>query len=111
MYSYQSFTPGSRSNTSRLINYVSEYNAVHGNNNQITTCYCIPDKYDKNTPGSDSSSAKVSQATKIAQIIKSSKGGKSQYGNFYLGQPLNVNYLGRIEGMPGGGGSPPINRF
>ena len=67
--------------------------------------------YDKNTPGSDAASAKVSYATKIAQLIKSSKGGSSQYGNFYLGQPLNVNYLGRIEGMPGGSGSAPVNRF
>lgn len=38
-------------------------------------------------------------------------GGKIQFGNFYLGQPLNVNYLGRTEGMPGGSGMPPTNRF
>jgi hypothetical protein len=37
--------------------------------------------------------------------------GKLQYGNFYLGQPLNINYLGRMEGMPGGSGMPPRNRF
>jgi hypothetical protein len=24
-------------------------------------------------------------------------------------QPLNLNYLGRMEGMPGGSGSPPTN--
>ena len=30
--------------------------------------------------------------------------GKTQFGNFYLGKPLNVNYLGRMEGMPGGSG-------
>ena len=110
MYSYQGFTPGSRSNSSRLINYVAEYNASHPHNSPIS-CFCILDKYDKNTPGSDAASAKVSYATKIAQLIKSSKGGSSQYGNFYLGQPLNVNYLGRIEGMPGGSGSAPVNRF
>ena len=38
-------------------------------------------------------------------------GGQTQFGNFYLGQPLNVNYLGRIEGQLGGGGSPPKNKF
>ena len=38
-------------------------------------------------------------------------GGNTQYGSFYLGQPLNLNYLGRTEGMPGGSGSPPVNRF
>jgi hypothetical protein len=37
--------------------------------------------------------------------------GKTQFGNFYLGQPLQLNYLGRCEGMPGGSGMPPINRF
>ena len=37
--------------------------------------------------------------------------GKTQFGNFYLGKPLNVNYLGRMEGMPGGSGMPPANRF
>jgi hypothetical protein len=108
MYSYQSFTPGSRSNTSRIINYVAQAQA---NGKDISTCYCIPDKYDKNTPGSDAASARVSYATKIAQIIQSKRGGTAQYGNFYLGQPLNINYLGRIEGMPGGGGKAPTNRF
>jgi hypothetical protein len=110
MYSYQSFTPGTSSNTSRMINYVAEYNAVNPKS-EITSCLCVPNKYDKNTPGSDSSSAKVSYRTRIAQVIQASKGGKTQYGNFYLGEPLNINYLGRMEGMPGGGGIPPINRF
>jgi hypothetical protein len=46
---------------------------------------------------------------KINRISRIS--GSTQFGNFYLGQPLNINYLGRIEGMPGGSGSPPLNRF
>ena len=111
MYTYSHFRPGGRKGTSRIIKYVAEYNALYGSKGQINTCYCIPDKYDKNTPGSDSPSAKVSYATKIAQVIQSTKGGKTQYGNFYLGQPLNINYLGRMEGMPGGSGKPPTNRF
>jgi len=110
MYSYGHFRPGGRKTTSRIINYVAELNAIYPND-EPKNCYCIPDKYDKNTPGSDSSSAKVSYATKIAQVIQATKGGKTQYGNFYLGEPLNVNYLGRVEGMPGGGGMPPRNRF
>ena len=110
MYSYQRFTPGSSANTSRMINYVAEYNAANSNNVPIP-CVCIPNRYDKNTPGSYSPSARVSYATKIVQIIQATKGGKVEYGNFYLGKPLNINYLGRIEGMPGGSGMPPINRF
>ncbi len=111
MYSYRRFTPGGRRDTSRMIKYVAEYNSIYGDEGKMNTCFCIPDKYDKNTPGSDSSSAKVSYATKIAQIIQTTKGGKTQYGNFYLGEPLNVNYLGRVQGMPGGSGMPPKNRF
>jgi len=37
--------------------------------------------------------------------------GRTQYGNFYLGQSLNINYLGRMEGMPGGSGKAPKNIF
>lgn len=110
MYSYQSFMPGSKFNTSRMISYVAQYNAANPNNTPLS-CYCIPNKYDKNTPGSDSASAKVSYVTNIANVIQRNKGGRIQYGNFYLGQALNVNYLGRIEGMPGGSGSSPSNRF
>lgn len=110
MYSYNHFRPGGSSNTSRMIHYVSEYNATN-RDHLIKECLCIPNKYDKNIPVSDSPSAKVSYATRIAAIVKSTKGGTTQYGNFYLGQPLNINYLGRMEGMPGGSGMPPLNRF
>ena len=37
--------------------------------------------------------------------------GNTQFGNFYLGRPLQLNYLGRQEGMPGGSGSPPKNNY
>ena len=113
MYSYRQFTPGGRTSTSRMIYYIAETNLINSlnSNDNTSSCYCIPDKYDKNTPGSDTPSARVSYATRIAQIIRNTKGGKTQYGNFYLGQPLNVNYLGRIEGMSGGSGMPPVNRF
>ena len=51
----------------------------------------------------DSSSQKINRISRVS--------GKTQFGNFYLGQPLNINYLGRMEGMPGGSGMPPVNRF
>jgi hypothetical protein len=38
-------------------------------------------------------------------------GGITQFGNSYLGKPLNLNYLGKMEGQLGGSGSPPINKF
>lgn len=111
MYSYRRFTPGGRKDTSRVIKYVALYNELYGDDGKINTCYCIPDKYDKNTPGSDSPGQRFTYAQRISQVIQYTKGGKTQYGNFYLGKPLNVNYLGRVEGMPGGSGMPPVNRF
>lgn len=111
MYSQQSFTPGSRSNTMRMIQYIAEMNAVNSNPTQANTCYCQNDKYDKNTPSSNAVSAKVSRSTRITQLVNNSRGGNIQFGNQYLGQPLNVNYLGKMEGMLGGGGTPIKNRF
>jgi hypothetical protein len=93
-----------------MIKYVAEYNALFPDSPQLN-CICIHDTYNKNNTGSDSASTRVSNNKRIAQIINFSKGGTTQYGNFYLGHPLNVNYLGRTEGMPGGSGMPPKNKF
>lgn len=71
---------------------------------------------------SNTNASNLSYKMRLSQILKldsysqkvtriSRMGGKLQYGNFYLGQPLNINYLGRMEGMPGGSGSPPKNKF
>jgi hypothetical protein len=110
MQPQRQFTPGKKSNSLKIIHYIAQYNAMFPNLEQIQ-CTCIPDKYDKNTIGSDSPSTRVSNNTRISYIINYSKGGKIQYSNIYLGQPININYLGRIEGMPGGSGSPPVNKF
>lgn len=102
MFSQRQFTPGKKSNSRKMINYNTQSNL---------NCACIPDKYDKTTVGSDSPSHRISNNRRIAQLISSNLGGKSQYGNFYLGQPLQLNYLGRNQGMPGGSGSAPKNSF
>jgi hypothetical protein len=71
---------------------------------------------------SNTNFSNLSYKMRLSQVLKldsysqvtnriSRMSGKTQFGNFYLGQPLNVNYLGRMEGMPGGSGSPPVNRF
>lgn len=109
MSSRTQFGPGKNSNTGRIIHYKALYNARHPD--QISNCVCVQDKYDKYIVGSDSASTRVPYGRRISQIINAKKGGKTQYGNFYLGQPLDINYLGRGQGMPGGSGMPPINRF
>ena len=71
---------------------------------------------------SNTNYANISYKMRLSQILKldnhsqqvnriSRMSGKIQYGNFYLGHLLNINYLGRMEGMRGGSGMPPINKF
>jgi hypothetical protein len=110
MKSQRQFTPGRKSNSSKIINYIASFNALFPNS-EPKNCVCIPDQYNKETIGSESPSTRISKNIRISQIVNFNKGGKTQYGNFYLGQPLNINYLGRMEGMPCGSGSPPVNRF
>ena len=80
-----------------------------------------PQNYKMNR-SSNTNFSNLSYKMRLSQILKldgssqkittiSRMSGKTQFGNFYLGQPLNVNYLGRVQGMPGGSGSPPLNRF
>jgi hypothetical protein len=109
MFSSRQFTPGRKSNSSKIINYVAEYNAKYPGS-QIN-CHCITETYNKNVLGSDSPSTNVTYNSRISQIINSTKGGSVNYGNFYLGQPLQLNYLGRTEGMPGGSGIPIRNNY
>jgi len=110
MYSQKSFIPGSRTSTKRMIMYVAEYNGVFPNQNPMS-CVCHPNKYDKFTVSSDGSSRNLNYNQRVSYLCKRTLGGSTQYGNYYLGQQPNINYLGRVEGMPGGSGLPPINRF
>jgi hypothetical protein len=115
MTSYQQFTPGKKSNSRKIIQYIAQYNAAIAAHKDLPqlTCACVQDKFNKNLSfaGTDSPSVRVSNNIRVSQIVNFYHGGKTQYGNFYLEQPLNVNYLGRMEGMPGGSGSPPKNTF
>jgi hypothetical protein len=115
MYSKTSFTPGNKSSAKRIINYNALYNELNANslnqNYLPPECSCIPEIFNKNINATDTNSARTSYNYRISQMVKYSKNGKNQFGNFYLGQPLNLNYLGRYEGMPGGSGKPPTNRF
>ena len=108
--STRKFTPGNSSNSSRMIHYVAEFNARYPGAESLN-CLCIPDKVNKFLPGSDSVSYRIPNKMRVSQLIQTSLGGSTQYGNFYLGQPLELNYLGNLQGMPGGSGMPPKNTF
>jgi len=65
------------------------------------------DNFNFNTNyGNISTNMRISQFVNIPSL-----GGKTHFGNFYLGQPINVNYLGRTQGQPGGSGTPLRNSF
>jgi hypothetical protein len=111
MYLQNQFSPGASANSSRMITYIAEYNSRFPTAKQLT-CNCKVNSYNKFAVSSNSASTNVSYKTRISQLIKyTNKGGKTEFGNFYLGENLNLNYLGRVEGMPGGGGKPPTNKF
>jgi hypothetical protein len=115
MASNQQFTPGRKSNTGKIIQYIALYNAAFASRKDIEPlrCACLQDKFNKNISyaGSDSPSIRLSNNMRVSKLVNSYRGGKTQYGNFYLGKPLIVNYLGRTEGMPGGSGTAPKNIF
>jgi len=105
MYSYKHFTPGKNANSSRLINY----NALIDAYSKKIVCNCYQEEYKKFT--SNSTVNNISNSQRVAQVINSTVGGSTQFGNYYLGEPVVFNYLGRVEGQPGGSGAPLRNRF
>lgn len=103
MYSYKHFTPGKKSSgTRKLINY-------NAKTQQDVVCNCFAEESKKFT--SQGSNSNTSRAQRISQVINNTVGGSVQFGNYYLGQPVVVNYLGRMEGQPGGSGAPLRNRY
>jgi hypothetical protein len=93
MYSYSHFAPGGKQKCGRLITYNCDNNNIKKNSSfqQVSN--------------------NLSNKQRQSQIITSSVGGRVQFGNYYLGQPVVANYLGNYEGQPGGSGAPVRNRF
>jgi len=108
MQSYQTFIPGNHFNSIKNLNYIAEYNNKFNENKK---CSCVLQEVNKTVLGTGSGSSGFSYNIIKSQIIQNSKGGTIQYGSSYLNKPTIINYLGRTEGMPGGGGSPPKNKF
>jgi len=121
------FTPGSKAYNSRIIRYNAVYNQLRKNLNDDPTkpifyyppdlqqkelvCNCFNNVQKKFAPSSQGTEGNISQNMRFAQKIRTPRSGSVTFGNFYLGEPLNLNYLGRMEGQPGGGGAPLRNQF
>jgi hypothetical protein len=98
MYSYKHFTPGRKSRCGKLIAFAGVPD--------LKPCVYVNKEITKKN-----SFTNISNSQRIAQVINSSVGGSTQFGNYYLGEPVVFNYLGRVEGQPGGSGAPLRNRF
>jgi hypothetical protein len=53
----------------------------------------------------------LSGSSQQPSVVGRINNGNTHFGNFYLGQPLQLNYLGRQAGMPGGSGTAPKNKY
>ena len=106
MYSYRQFTPGSNTKCGKLIKYAGVVNS-NPNNPNLKIC-----NYTNNEIINKSSlRPNISNAQRISGVINNTVGGSTQFGNYYLGEPVIFNFLGRVEGQPGGSGAPLRNRF
>jgi hypothetical protein len=101
MYSYKHFTPGSNLKCGKLITYAGV------SNSNIKPCSYVNGEIIKKSFLTHN----ISNSQRVAQVINSSVGGSTHFGNYYLGEPVVFNYLGRVEGQPGGSGAPLRNRF
>ena len=111
MPSYQHFTPGRKSNASKLILYT--------NLQSINVCPSYNCSYENLTNKnyeSNTNFCNVSTQMRIGQFLSSNAnlGGRTRFGNSLVNQPIPercLNYLGRTPGQPGGSGKPLRNHF
>ena len=73
-------------------------------------CKCVKKNQSQYT-GGQNLIPNISNNMKMSHIIKTSLGGKINFGNCYLGQQPQIDALGSIEGQPGGSFSPVRNKF
>ena len=116
MSQLKQFVPGNRSNIKKCLvklylkNKNNGYN-INDNDNFNLNWLCNNNSYNKFKFSSVAPNPNISYKQQISQKIKSTVGGNVHYGNYYLGNTPNINYLGRTEGQPGGSGAPLRNKF
>lgn len=78
--------------------------------NSNNSC-CPTNEYEGKLFTSQSSTSNRSYLQRTSNYLQTARGGKPAFVNINIEQPLNVNYLGRVQGQLGGSGAPPRNRF
>lgn len=113
MYSTNILKHRIRNDTIYKLNYVTQYNYLNPNETPLL-CACSDNKNEKLNKTFVSNPDVMDRMTynqRISQIINYSKGGSTQFGDYYLGEPVVLNVFGRVAGMPGGSGAPPRNKY
>ena len=87
------------------------FNYVNSIDSSECVLKCDKNKWDKFKFTSVGNNPNISYKQQLSIKIKTTVGGSVQYGNYYLGKPIQVNYLGRTQGQPGGSGAPLRNKF
>lgn len=77
-------------------------------NKQNCNCISTEDQYNKDMVGTSSPSINLTNNQMISHAVKNARGKKTVFGN---NGPILLNYLGQIEGMPGGTSLPPKNFY
>lgn len=93
------FIPGAKPSFKKIYTYT-----IYNNYN---TCQCIQEKV--NTIKNAGNDPSQTENRRISQILSNNLGGKITWGNY--GNPAVLNYLGRVEGQPGGSLAPLRNKF
>lgn len=73
----------------------------------FNTCACIKARVDRIKTGWNDPT--LPNNIRRAQILTNNLGGKTMFGNF--GIHAKVNFVGRVEGQPGGSGKALRNNF
>lgn len=99
------FAPNSNYlNNSYLRKLIKNYNEQNLKEYQ---CNCFKETINKSTMGSSDSTKTA--AFRISRILTLNLGGRTAFGN--NGVPIFTNYLGGIDGQPGGTLAPIRNKF
>jgi uncharacterized Zn-finger protein len=105
MYSYVNLNQNNSKTPIKKYRQLIEYSNFY----QYENCTCKPEIFKKTSTEPNSSNS--SRNMRISNTIQSNYGGRPRFIDLTNTAPITLNYLGRLEGMPGGGGSPIKNKF
>ena len=99
-------TKMSRHNSSNTRVIINNY---HNSIQNKLKCTCKKDLFNGNIISSLSPNINKSRHMVRSNKLQYARGGGTKFGT--IDSSTKINYLGYLEGQPGGSGLPPLNRF